>query len=254
MRLEPVNPGFGCLRRCRNAPDPGNTVTGTQTTVQANPDRSGGASDVVFFNGKLYFANQTGGSVSALPFINGTPGTITTTKVDLGARALTVDAKDNLLVVSNEGSGTLVLVDLATDGVVGRIKAVETTPSDTDDHSDHDDAANLPRVQSITPASSKASTLITLTVIGTNLGAATGVVFDILPGNGNQGDNGTDKNKLDNAFTVSNIAVNSGGTQLTATVTIGNGAQAGPHVVRVTTAKAESSGKVAMGNVFIVLP
>ena len=23
MRLEPVNPGFGCLRRCRNAPDPG---------------------------------------------------------------------------------------------------------------------------------------------------------------------------------------------------------------------------------------
>jgi uncharacterized protein (TIGR03437 family) len=231
-----------------------NTMTGTQTTVQANPDRSGGASDVVFFNGKLYFANQTGGSVSALPFINGTVGMITTTKVDLGARALTVDAKDNLLVVSNEGSGTLVLVDLATNAVVGRVKAVETTPSDTDDHSDHDDAANLPKVQSITPASSKASTMITLTVTGTNLGPAKGVVFDILSSNGDQGDDANDTNKLDAAFTVSNISVNSSGTQLTATVTIGSGAQAGQHVVRVTTANGESSGKVATANIFTVLP
>jgi uncharacterized protein (TIGR03437 family) len=231
-----------------------NTMTGTQTTVQANPDRSGGASDVVFFNGKLYFANQTGGSVSALPFINGTLGTITTTKVDLGARALTVEAKDNLLVVSNEGSGTLVLVDLATNAVVGRIKAVETGSNDTDDHSDHDDAANLPKVQSIAPISSKASATITLLVTGTNLGGAKGVVFDILPTNGDQSDNADDNNKLDNAFTVTNIAANSTGTQLTATVTIGVGAQAGQHVVRVTTANGESSGKVAMGNIFTVLP
>jgi hypothetical protein len=230
-----------------------NTVTGTQTTVQANPDRSGGASDVVFFNGKLYFSNQTGGSVSALPFVIGTLGPITTVKVDLGVRALTVDAQDNLLVVSNEGSGTLVLVDLNTNAVVGRIKAVETSPSDTDDHSDHDRAANLPTVQSITPASSKAGTIITLMVTGANLGGAKGLVFDILRSNGDEGD-GEDNNKVDDAFTVSNISVNSGGTQLTATVTIAAGAQTGQHVVRVTTANGESRGKVAMGNIFSVLP
>jgi uncharacterized protein (TIGR03437 family) len=230
-----------------------NTATGTQTTVQANPDRSGGASDVVFFNGKLYFANQTGGSVSALPFVSGTIGTTTTIKVDLGARTLTVDAKDNLLVVSNEGSGTLVLVDLNTNTVVGRIKAVETSPGDTDDHSDHDGAMNLPIVQSITPASSKASATMTLLVTGTNLGGAKGVVFDIVRTNGDEGDD-EDNNKLDNAFTVSNISVNSSGTQLTATVTIAAGAQTGQHVVRVKTAIGESSGKVAMGNIFTVLP
>ena len=231
-----------------------NTVTGTQSTVQANPDRSGGASDVVFFNGKLYFANQTGGSVSALPFANGTTGMISTIKVDLGTRALTVDAKDNLLVVSNEGSGTLVLVDLSTNAVVGRINAVQTAPGDTDDHSDRDGAANLPAVQSISPVSSKASTTITLIVTGTNLGGATGVAFDILRGNGDQGDNGNDKNKMDDAFTVSGISVNSSGTQLTATVKIAAGAQTGQHVVRVTTANGESSGKVASGSIFTVLP
>ena len=231
-----------------------NTATGTQTPVQANPDHSGGASDVVFFNGKLYFANQTGGSVSALPFVNGTTGTITTIKVDLGARALAVDAKDNLLVVSNEGSGTLVLVDLNTNTVVGRIKAVETTPGDTDDHSDHDGAPNLPKVQSITPASSKASATITIQVTGTNLGGAKSVVFDILRGNNDEDDNGSDNNKLDSAFTVSNILVNSSGTQLTATVTIAAGAQTGQHVVRVTTSNGESSGKAAMGNIFTLLP
>jgi uncharacterized protein (TIGR03437 family) len=231
-----------------------NTATGTQSMVQANPDRSGGASDVVFFNGKLYFANQTGGSVSALSFANGTIGAITMIKVDLGARALTVDAKDSLLVVSNEGSGRLVLVDLNTNAVVGRIRAAETNPGDTDDHSDRDGAANLPKVQSVTPASSKAGAAITLLITGTNLGGAKAVVFDILRANDDEGDNGNDNSKLDNAFTVSNIAVNSNGTQLTASVTIGAGAQIGPHVVRVTTANGESSGKVAMGNSFTVLP
>src|SRR5262249_45299211 len=78
-----------------------NLATSTQTTINANPDRSGGSSDVQFFNGKLYLANQTGGSVSVIPFTGGAVGTPTSIKVDLGARALAIDAKDNLLVVSN---------------------------------------------------------------------------------------------------------------------------------------------------------
>ena len=63
------------------------------------------------------------------------------------------------------------LVDLNTNAVVGRINAVETTPSDSGDHSDHDGATNLPTVQSITPASSKANATMTLLVTGTNLPA-----------------------------------------------------------------------------------
>ena len=229
-----------------------NLFTGTHTTINANPDRSGGSSDVVFFNGKLYLANQTGGSISVIPFANGTAGTPTTIKVDLGARALTIDAKDNLLVVSNEGSGTLVLIDLATNTVVGKIDAVRSSPSDQDDHNDRDGASNLPAVQSLTPASGKANTTVALTITGTHLTGATDVVFTLSRGNGDQGDNGNDKNKTDSAFTVSNIAVNAAGTQLTATVKIAAGAQNGQHIVRVVTPNGESSGKVATGNTFTV--
>ena len=217
-------------------------------------DRSGGSSDVVFFNGELYFGNQTGGSVSVLPFANGTVGKITTIKVDLGARALTVDVKDNLLVVSNEGTGTLVLVDLNTNAVTGRISGVQTADGDADDHGDRGNASNVPAVTSVTPSSSKAGVTLTLTVMGTNLGGTNGVVFDVLRGNGGHGDNGNDKNKSDGAFAVSNISVNGAGTQLTATVKIAAGAQTGQHVVRVTTRNGESSGKTAMGNIFTVLP
>jgi uncharacterized protein (TIGR03437 family) len=229
-----------------------NLSTGTQTTINANPDRSGGSTDVVFFNGKLYLANQTGGSVSVIPFVNGTAGTPTTIKVDLGARALAIDSKDNLLVVSNEGSGTLVLVDLATNTIVGRVNAVSTGPSDNNDHGDRDGASNLPAVQSIAPLSSKAGLTLTLTITGTNLDGASSIVFDLSRGNGDQGDNGNDKNKMDDAFTVTNIAVNSAGTQLTATVKIASSAQTGPHIVRVVTPNGESSGKVATTNIFTV--
>jgi YVTN family beta-propeller protein len=230
-----------------------NLATGKQTTINANPDRSGGSTDVAFFSGKLYLANQTGGSVSVIPFANGTAGTPTTIKVDLGARALAIDANDNRLVVSNEGSGTLVLVDLTTNAVVGRIDAVRANPDDHDDHGDRDGASNLPAVQSLTPESSKANTTITLTIKGTNLTGATSVVFDLSRGKGDQGDNGNDKNKMDDAFTVSNIAVNSAGTQLTATVKIAAGAQAGAHIVRVVTPNGESSGKVGSGNIFTIM-
>jgi YVTN family beta-propeller protein len=231
-----------------------NLSTNAQIAIHANPDRSGGSTDVLFLNGKLYLANQTGGSVSVIPFTGGTAGIPTTIKVDLGVRALAIDAKDNLLVVSNEGSGTVVLVDLATNTVVGNIDAVRTSASDNDDHGARDGASNLPAVQSITPATSKAITTVTLTITGSNLGGATGVVFDVSRGNGDQGDNGSDKNKMDDAFTVSNIAVNGPGTQLTATIKIAAEAQIGPHIVRVITPNGESSGKAGTGNIFSVLP
>src|SRR5690349_19995929 len=82
-------------------------------------------------------------------------------------------------------------------------------------------------------SSAKANTTVTLTINGANLIGSASVVFDISRGKGDQGDNGDDNNKMDDAFTASNIAVNAAGTQLTATVKIAAGAQNGQHIVRV---------------------
>ena len=231
-----------------------NTVTGTFYTISANPDRSGGSSDVVVYNSKVYVANQTGGSVSVLPvLLTPAPPTTppTTIKVGLGARALAVDAKDNLLVVSNEGTGTLVLVDLASNKVVGNINAVHTNMPGDDDHDDHSDrggAANAPAITALSPASAKAGTTLTLTVTGTNLTGVNKLIFvhERQHGNGNNGDD------ADTAFTVSNLQVAPGGNQLTATVAIAAKASAGPRMVLVSSGNGESSDKSSMANTFTV--
>jgi uncharacterized protein (TIGR03437 family) len=214
------------------------------TTMKANPDRSGGSSDIAYFNGKLYFANQSGGSVSVLPVdatTGAATGAITRVKVDLGARALAIDSKDNLLVVSNEGTGTLVLVSLASNAVTGRINAVQTSSGDDqDDDSDRNNATNLPAIVSLSPNSGKAGTTFTLTITGVNLTGTTAVNFNG-NGNGHAGD-----------FTVKNIQVSTAGTQITATVTIDASAKPGARVVTVTTPNGDSSDKG--GTVFVVTP
>lgn len=228
-----------------------NLATSQTTTISANPDRSGGSSDVAVFNGNVYFANQAGGSVSALPVnpATGAPaGAITTIRVDLGARAIAIDTKDNLLVVSNEGTGTLVLVNLGSNSVAGRIKAVQVgAGDDQDDHGDRNNAPNLPVIQSMTPLSAKAGTTFTLTITGVNLTGATEVSFGANgDGNGN-GNRGGD-------FTVKNIQVSSAGTQLTATVTIDASARPGARIVTVTTPNGDSTDKGVGAAVFMVTP
>ena len=229
-----------------------NLTLGMQTIVKANPDRSGGASDVIFFNSKLYFANQTGGSVSILPLSGTSSGSISVVKVDTGARALAIDVKDNLLVVSNEGAGTLVLVDLGSDKVTGRINAVQTNQEGDDgrdDHSDRNSPANQPSIQVVSPATGKAGSTFTLSVGGTNLAGATSVILVNTSGHGN-----ANFNKGDSAFTVTHIAISSNGGLLTATVSIAASAGTGPRLVRVTTAHGESSGVVSAANTFTVVP
>jgi hypothetical protein len=217
-----------------------NLGTGVTTTISANPDRSGGSSDVAISSSNVYFANQTGGSVSALPLHS---TTITSVKVDLGARALTIDTKDNLLVVSNEGTGTLVLVSLSSNTVTGRISAVQTSPGDQDDHSDHNNATNVPAIVSMTPTSAKAGATFALTITGTNFTGATAVTFG---GNG-KGNRGSD-------FTVSKISVNSAGTELTAAVSIDASAKPGARIVSVTTPNGDSTDKGVGAAVFMVTP
>ena len=155
-------------------------------------------------------------------------------------------------MVSNEGTGTLVLVDLNSNAVVGRIRAVHTNLGDDDDQDDHSDrhSANAPSIQSLSPATGKAGTTFTLTVAGANLTGTTSVIFvdERQHGNGNNGQ------KPDTAFTVTNTQVAAGGTQLTATVSIAASASPGARMVLVTTGKGDSSDKTALANTFTITP
>ena len=237
-----------------------NVVTGAFTQVSANPDHSGGSADIAVSGFTVFFANQTGGSVSVLPLSNtGAAGAGTTIKVDLGARALAIDTKDDLLLVSNQGSGTIVLVDLTSNKVVGRITAVRSPTEDQnsdDDHSDHDHAANLPAIVSLNPITTKATATFTLTVTGTALTGATDVIF-INPanvhGNGKGKGEGEDKGARDSAFVASGIQVNGTGTQLTSTITVTNAAL-GPRLVRVMTGNGETTITLSAANTITVIP
>jgi YVTN family beta-propeller protein len=227
-----------------------NLTTGTMTTVNANPDNSGGSSDAVFYQSKLYVANQTGGSISIIPLTGSTLGTATTVKVGLGARALAIDTADNLLVVSNEASGTLALVDLSTNTVTAKINAVQTGMDGDDngnDHSDRNSAANAPVIQSVSPNSGKAGATITVTITGTKLTGVTDVKFVEVTGQGSG--NG---NKGANDFTVSGIQVNAAGTQLTATVKISSSADSGTRLVKVSSSNGTSNTTMGSANTFTV--
>lgn len=245
-----------------------NLTSGATTGLDGiNPDRSGGVSDVVAVASTVYLASQTGGSVIILPLnlngstLSGTPSGI---KVDLGARALAVDTKDNLLLVSNEGSGTVVAINLATNQVASRLNGVrsqdEAENDNHDNHGDREKGANAPVIVSLSPNTAAAGTTFTLTITGTNLGTASSIVFldpsSILGGGKGRGkgeDNGHGlSDKPDPAFTVSNIQVNTAGTQVTASVAIAAGAPKGDRIVRVATANGESTSMKSSADTFTV--
>lgn len=240
-----------------------NLSTGTATTVAINADHAGGTSDVVLVGNTAYIANQTGGGVSVVTIAaNGTPGAVTTITTHIGARAIAVDAKDNILAVTNEGGGVIVLIDLATGQVLDRVNAVKMKGDDADngdnDHSDHDGASNRPQITSVTPLTGHASSSFIITVNGTNLTGATGIIFvdpSVLPGKGNGKGQGKAAFLLaDPAYVVSNVVVNSAGTQLTATVTVAGSALPGARLVRVITPNGESAGTLTTAATFTLLP
>lgn len=234
--------------------------------VNVNPDRSGGSSEIAFYNNTVYFNNQSGGSVTAaavtLTPLSFTPKTI---KVGTGARALAIDQLDKLLLVTSEGSGEVVLIDLTTNEIAGRINGVrgEMEGDDDDKHDDHNDrdrAANAPVINSLSPNHAKAGTSFPMTITGKNFTGATEVVFlnpEDLPGqgkgrgNGNSGEHGHGPfGKSDPAFTVTNLQVTA--TQVTLNVAIGANASKGDRVVRVMTPNGETSFVASSANTFKV--
>jgi len=238
--------------------------------LDVNPDRSGGASEMAFFDGTVYFTNQSGGSVTAAKVIVPSGAQTTwalkpqTIKAGIGARALAIDQIDRLLLVTNQGSGEVVLIDLNTNQIAGRINAVRSEDEDDgrhDDHGDRDRAANAPVISSLAPNKVTTRTPFTMTITGKNFTGASEVVFldpDSLPGegkgrgNGNSGDHGKGPSgRKDPAFTVTNLQATA--TQVTVRVAITAAASKGDRLVRVLTPNGESSSVMSSANTFTVV-
>jgi uncharacterized protein (TIGR03437 family) len=230
--------------------------------VDVNPDRSGGSSEIAFFNNTVYFANQSGGSVTAAKLAT-TPLKLTSEtniKAGIGVRALAIDQLDKLLLVTNQGSGEVVLIDLNTNKIVGRINGVRGEMEDDDDNDDHDDrdrAANAPAITSLTPNNGKAGTSFPMTIAGKNFTGATEVIFldpDDERGRGNDNSSGHGHGpsaRKDPAFTVTGLQV-VGASQIGIRVAIANNAGKGARVVRVLTPNGESSLALSPTNKFTV--
>ena len=228
-----------------------NLTTGTFTSIAVNPDRSGGSSDLAIWGTTAYFANQSGGSITIAPISVDGSGNVTFTttkvKVDVGARALAVDTLDKLLLVTSEGSGDIVLVDLNTNQVVGRVNGVrsehEMGGGSIDNHDDHDQATNGPAITGLSPSSASAGSTLTLTITGTNLTGATSI--DFKPAGMGHGSSGDD-------VKVSDIQVNAAGTQVICSVQISASAAKGARVVRVETPNGDSAGMPSNANTFTI--
>ncbi len=241
--------------------------SGASTSLTVNPDHTGGASDIVTIGDRVFLLNQTGGSITTTTVaLLGTaqfgPNSIQVVapsnfKVETGARAFSLDSKDNLLLVTNEGSGTIGLVDLGTNAVTGRIDAVRSQAADSDDHADRLSASNLPTITTLAPATAPANSTATITITGTNLTGAEAILF-IDPatvsgltrgkGNVNRGNFGTS----DPSFVVTDIQVNAAGTQITAKVQVQPNTPLKTRLVRVLTPNGETSLSGAL--TFSVVP
>jgi uncharacterized protein (TIGR03437 family) len=233
-------------------------------TADVNPEKSGGSSDIAVHGQAVYFANQSGGSVTVAQLPLGSTAFTDTNvvKVDLGARAIAVDVLDNLLLVTNQGSGTIVLLSLETNRVVGRINGVrgehEADGQKHDDQGDRDEAENRPTIASITPNKGAAGTSFTIEIAGANLKGATGVAFidpASVSGKGmGQGNDKKGKHAVvsDPKITVTGIQLDAAGTQLTATVAIAGDAVKGDRIVRVLTPNGESSLEKSAADTFTV--
>ncbi len=214
-------------------------ANGQLTSIQANPDQTGGASSMAAIGDQLYLANQSGGSITTTPVAvqvstQLVPANIQVStvnfKVGLGPRSIDVDSKDNLLLVANEGAGTVSVVNLTNNNVVGTIDALRSSPSDIDNNADRLAAPNMPVITSISPSTAASPSTVTLTITGTNLNGTSGIL--LLDSN-----SGT----FDPALAVSNIQVSANGTQITAQVQVPPNTPPRTRAVRVLTPNGETS-------------
>jgi hypothetical protein len=187
----------------------------------------------VVTNGTLAFvADQMAASVAVVDLTAGS--VVKTFPVDPGPRSLAVNAAKNQILVLCQGTGTLDLVDLGTYTVTDRINATSGSTSGS---------WTLPAITSITPNTAKAGSSFTLTVNGSNFQGVTDVEFRESGsgmGGGMMGGGmapGDDPN-----IKVTNMNVNTAGTQITASVQILSTATAGTRQIRLGTNHGDMMG------------
>ena len=156
--------------------------------------------------------------------------------VDPGPRALAVNAAKNQLLVLAEGTGTLDVVDLNSYARDSGSNAGETERQGT---------WVLPLISTVAPNTAAAGAApFTLTITGSNFQEVNGLEFEIsgMSGGGGMMGGGGMGSSEDPNIKVSNVQVNSAGTQITATVQILSGAAAGTRQIRLETARGEVMG------------
>jgi uncharacterized protein (TIGR03437 family) len=227
-------------------PDAG-TIDFLDLTSKAIYKAQATATDLAFEGSNAYFASQTGAAATIAPVLTAASGVSlggsATVPLDMGLRGVAVDPVDHLLLVSSESSGAVSLIDLTTNRAAGSINAVrgEHETVAQDDRSDRATAGNTPVITSLAPVQSAAGSNVQLTVNGTDLAGTFSVFFAAPDGSS------------DPALSISNVAVESTGQQITLTLQIAAGAAQGNHVLRVFTPNGESSTAAGAGNVLTVL-
>ncbi len=202
--------------------------TKTFTQVGTSTWNGMGPGAVAINGNTIYIANQMTASVTVADLVSG--AVVKTFPVDPGPMALGVNAAKNQLLVLAEGTGTLDVVDLGSYGVVSRIDAGST---------ERQGSFTMPLISSIAPSSGAAGSSFTLTITGSGFQGVQGLEFTLTAGGmggGMMGGGmGGGMGQQDPNITVSNVQVNSAGTQITASVQILAAATAGTGQIRLET-------------------
>ncbi len=204
------------------------------TMVSTGPWNGMGPGAVAISGNNVYVANQMAASVSVADLASAT--VVKTFPVDPGPMALAINGAQNQLLVLAEGTGTLDVVDLGSYGIISRIDAGST---------ERQGQFTMPVVSSITPNTASEGSSFTLTITGSGFQSVQGVEFDLLgagTGGGMMGGGmpggqgmGGGMGQEDPNIKVSNVQVNSAGTQITASIQILAAASTGTRQIRLET-------------------
>jgi DNA-binding beta-propeller fold protein YncE len=182
-----------------------------------------------------YIANQMTASVTIADLSSGS--VVKTFPVDPGPMSLAVNSAKNQLIVLAEGTGTLDIVDLASYEIIARIDAGNT---------ERQGQFTMPLISSISPTSAAPGSSFTLTITGSEFQGIQGIEFTLTgPGVGGGmmgGGMGSGMGQEDANIKVSNIQVNSAGTQITASIQILAAATSGTRQIRLETNYSEIMG------------
>lgn len=202
-----------------------------------------GPSAIAVSGNTAYIANMMSANVTSMNLGTGAIMNITTT--DPGPRSLVIEPPGNSMLVLAQGTQTVVMMNLTGGGGMSMSSRMSGTGGSPGA------AYQMPVVASVSPNSAKAGTTFSLTLNGSNLSLVNNVDFEFAGSSGM----GPGQGALDDTdIKTSNIQVNSGGTQITAVVTIAPTATPGPRRIHLDTPNGDvMMGGASSGVLFTVL-